>query len=69
MPRLQRSRVGDWRQRMRILMLSFGHWDRAAGRWFIRERIYRHGWTPFVWMRRRYKNEDISKFTEGGRGG
>jgi hypothetical protein len=40
----------------KILMVSLGGWSSSSGRWFVRERIYRHGyvWTPFVWMRFRY---------------
>lgn len=39
-------------------VISFGRWNCAAGRWFIRERIRKpgwpmFGWTPFCRIRRR----------------
>lgn len=36
--------------------LSFGRWDHAAGRWFVRERVYMNGykWTPIVKVKRRW---------------
>jgi hypothetical protein len=39
-----------------MMFIAFGRWSNAAGRWFIRERIYWRGyrWMPFVRVRRRY---------------
>lgn len=40
-----------------MIFLAFGTWNSAAGRWFIRERIWIHGWrwTPFVRVSWRYR--------------
>ena len=40
-----------------MIFVALGRWSNAAGRWFIRERIYRRGyrWTPFVRVRWRYE--------------
>jgi len=42
---------------IKMIIISFGKWSTAAGRWFIRERIYINGykWTPFCKIRRRYR--------------
>ena len=45
-----------------MIFMAFGRWSNAAGRWFIRERIYwrncwwwhSYCWTPFVRVRWRY---------------
>lgn len=36
-----------------IYFVALGRWNHAAGRWFIRERIWWRGyrWTPFVRVR------------------
>ena len=41
-----------------MIVLSLGRWNHAAGRWFIRERIWFRGyiWTPFCRIERRWKN-------------
>ena len=40
-----------------MIFVALGRWNRAAGRWFIRERIWWRGyrWTPFVRARWRYE--------------
>lgn len=41
-----------------MIIISFGKWNTAAGRWYIRERIYvGYKWTPFCKIRRRSKLE------------
>jgi hypothetical protein len=38
-----------------MIVPSLGTWSTAAGRWFVRERIYWRGrWSPLARMRRRY---------------
>lgn len=41
-----------------MIVLSFERWNSAAGKWFVRTRIYHKGyiWTPFVRIRRRWSN-------------
>ena len=43
-----------------MIILSFGKWNRSAGRVFIRERIYRDGykWMPFCRISLRYKPKE-----------
>lgn len=39
-----------------MIALSFERWSHSAGRWFVWDRIYRHGykWTPFCKLRLRH---------------
>jgi len=45
----------------KMIVINFGKWDNAAGRWFVRKRIYINGykWTPFCKISRRYKHKAI----------
>ncbi len=44
-----------------MIIISFGKWSHAAGRWFIRERIYinDYKWTPLCKVKRRYKHKAV----------
>lgn len=40
-----------------MIAIRFGRWSHAAGRWFVWDRIYWHGWrwTPFCRLSWRYR--------------
>jgi hypothetical protein len=41
-----------------MIWISCGRWSYAAGRLFVRQRLYRHGrWTPFVRVTWRYTKQ------------
>ena len=45
-----------------MILIAFGIWSSASGKYFIRDRIYyRHHWTPFVKIRRRYTMDKYSR--------
>ena len=47
-----------------MIVPALGRWSLAAGRWFVRERIYAPGWTPLCRIRWRYKNKLLGYFQE-----
>lgn len=43
-----------------MIAINFGRWSLAAGRWLVRERVYRSRgrWTPFVRVSKRHRTSD-----------
>lgn len=49
-----------------MIWISFGKWNGAVGRFFIRRRLYwkKYKWTPFVWVAWRVKRKTRKELEE-----